>query len=141
MFGDGAYRLQPIYVEDLAALAVVEGKNQTDRIINAIGPETFTYRKLVEVVGDAIGKKCRMVKVSPGFGYVAGKVIGWLVRDTFITREEIKGLMDGLLWVDSPPTGTTRLTDWMRANANLLGRHYASELARRRDRLSPYLSA
>jgi NADH dehydrogenase len=60
------------------------------------------------------------------------------VRDTFITREEIKGLMDGLLCVDTPPTGKTRLTDWMRANADTLGRNYASELARRQDRKSPY---
>jgi NADH dehydrogenase len=63
------------------------------------------------------------------------------VHDTFVTREEIKGLMDGLLCVNAPPTGKTRLTDWMRANADNLGRNYASELARRRDRKSPYFPA
>ena len=141
VFGDGSYRLQPIYVEDLAALAVAEGKKQENSVINAIGPETFTYRELVEAVGAAIGRTRRIVKVSPGAGYAASRVIGWFVRDTFITREEIKGLMDGLLCVDTPPTGKTRLTDWMRANADSLGRNYASELARRQDRKLPYFPA
>jgi len=141
VFGDGAYRLQPIYVEDLAELAVAEGKNQENSVVNAIGPETFTYHELVEAVGAAIGKNRRIMQVSPNMGYVASRVIGWFVHDTFITREEIKGLMDDLLCVDTPPTGKTRLTDWMRANADSLGQNYASELARRHDRNSPYFPA
>ena len=44
VFGDGGYRLQPIHVDDLAALAVEQGKSHSNTIINAIGPETFTYR-------------------------------------------------------------------------------------------------
>lgn len=131
VFGDGSYRLQPICVEDLAALAVAEGQREDNNVINAIGPETFTYRELVEAVGAAIGCRRRLIRVSPGTGYVASRLIGWFMRDTFITREEIKGLMAGLLHVDTPPAGTTRLTDWMRTNAETLGRHYASELARR----------
>jgi NADH dehydrogenase len=138
VFSDGSYRLQPICVEDLAELAVAEGKRNQNSVINAIGPETFTYRALVEAVGEAIGRKRHIIGVSPGLGYAASFAIGWFVRDTFITREEIKGLMDGLLSVDTPPTGKTRLTDWMRANADTLGRNYASELARRQDRKSPY---
>ena len=46
--------------------------------------------------------------------------------------------MANLLYVDSPPAGTTRLTDWARANVATLGRRYASELARRRDREHSY---
>ncbi len=134
VFGDGAYRLQPIGVEDLAALAVAEGGRDGNRIINAIGPETFTYQALVEAVGAAIGKRRRIVHVSPGMGYAASRVIGWFVGDIFITREEIKGLMNGLLYVDVPPAGNTRLTEWMRVNAGTLGRNYASELGRRRER-------
>ena len=40
--------------------------------------------------------------------------------------------MANLLYVDGPPAGTTRLSDWARENADRLGRRYASELARRR---------
>lgn len=133
VFGDGRYRLQPICVEDLAALAVAEGKRDGSRIINATGPETFTYQELVKAVGEAIGKRRRIIHVSPEAGYLASRVIGWFVRDVFITREEIKGLMEGLLCVDAPPAGQTRLTDWMRTNAKTLGRNYASELGRRKE--------
>jgi NADH dehydrogenase len=55
-----------------------------------------------------------------------------------ITREEIAGLMRGLLCTNSPPAGTTRLSDWVREHADTRGRRYASELARRRNRRQPY---
>jgi uncharacterized protein YbjT (DUF2867 family) len=138
VFGDGSYRLQPVYVEDLADLAVAEGKREENHVVNAIGPETFTYCDLVKVVAKAIGKACRLVRVSPQMGYFLGRIIGSFVNDQFITREEIQGLMDGLLCVDTPPTGKTHLTEWMRANAESLGQHYASELGRRRDRQKAY---
>lgn len=138
IFGDGSYRLQPIYVEDLAQLAVTKGAGEENHVINAIGPETFSYRGLVEAVGKAIGRPRPLVRVSPGVGYALSRVIGLFVRDRFITREEIQGLMDGLLCVNTPPTGQTRLTDWMGDNSANLGRHYASELRRRRDRQNAY---
>jgi uncharacterized protein YbjT (DUF2867 family) len=51
VFGSGQYRLQPIYVDDLAKLAVEQGQETANNIINAIGPETFTYRELVQEIG------------------------------------------------------------------------------------------
>jgi nucleoside-diphosphate-sugar epimerase len=134
VFGDGSYRLQPIHVDDLAGLAVNEGEQAANSVINAIGPETFTYRELVEAIGRAIGRRCPILRLPPGLGYALGRIIGWAMRDRFITREEIRGLMDGLLYVDAPPAGRTPLTDWMRANADTLGSRYASELGRRADR-------
>jgi len=134
VFGGGEYRLQPIHVEDLAQLAVGAGQRVDNHIVQAIGPETFSYEELVGAVGAAIGKRRRILHVSPGLGYAAGRIIGWFMGDIFITREEIKGLMDGLLYVDAPPAGSTRLTEWMRLNAGTLGMTYASELGRRRGR-------
>lgn len=138
LFGDGSYRLQPFYVEDLAALAVAQGQRRENSLVNAIGPETFTYRALVQAVGSAIGRPRPLVSVSPGLGFAASRIIGWLARDTFITREEIKGLMDGLLCVSAPAAGATRLSDWMRGHKTTLGRSYASELRRRKDRTVQY---
>jgi len=138
VFGDGAYRLQPIFVDDLAALAVTQGKSRENCIVNAIGPETFTYRELVRTIGDIIGARRPIVGVPPFFGYVVGSLISRMQGDVFITREEIEGLMRDLLYVDAPPAGQTKLTDWARAHAATLGVKYASELARRRDRLTNY---
>ena len=132
VFGDGQYRLQPISVEDLAQLAVAQGQQaEASCTIDAIGPETFTYQALVETVGQGIGRRRPIVHVSPALGFALARLIGWRMRDVFITREEIAGLMDGLLCVNSPPTGTTRLTEWIRAHAATLGQNYACELARR----------
>jgi len=140
VFGDGAYRIQPIYVDDLASLAVEQGAKRDNCIIDAIGPETFTYRQLVEVIGELIGKKRPIIPVSPLVGYITGWILGKLVGDVIITREEIDGLMADLLCTDSPPTGDTKLTDWIRKHADSLGKKYTSELARRRDRVTGYRS-
>ncbi len=131
VFGDGDYRLQPIYVEDFAALAVQQGESRENMIINAIGPETFTYRQLVQTIGEIIGCPRPIISAPPWLGYAAGWLIGKWVGDVFITREEIAALMDDLLYVDAPPAGETRLTRWTQAHADELGREYASELARR----------
>lgn len=140
VFGNGQYRLQPIYVDDLAALAVAQGASREDVILNAIGPETFTYRELVATIGEIIGKKRPIISLPPFLGYWLGRVVSLLVDDVLVTREEIEGLMAGLLYVDTPPTGTTALTDWTRKHAATLGRQYTSELARRRDRTAVYAS-
>jgi uncharacterized protein YbjT (DUF2867 family) len=140
IFGDGSYRLQPIHVDDLAALAVQQALTSGDIIVDAIGPETFTFRELVSLIAAAIGKSRPIVSVPPSLGYAAASVIGRFVGDVFLTREEIAGLMQGLLCTDSIPTGTTRLTDWVSQNRATLGVRYASELARRKDRRNSYAS-
>ncbi len=131
VFGDGSYRIRPIYVDDLAALAVKEGEGKKNNIINAVGPEPFTYRELVETIGRLIGKPRPIIPIPPRIGSLLANLIGMVVHDKLISREEIKGLMSGLLYVDSPPSGKTRLTDWVCENSNLLGTGYLSELERR----------
>lgn len=41
-----------------------------------------------------------------------------MVNDLFITWEEIDGLMADLLYVESPSTGKTKLTEWTRKHAD-----------------------
>ncbi len=138
IFGDGNYRLQPIYVDDLAGLAVEEGQKAEDRVVNAIGPETFTYRELIGEIGRIIGHPRPVVSIPKGAGYFLAGIVGRLYSDVTITRDEIEGLMAGLLYTDSPPAGKTRLTEWARENASTLGLHYANELARRTNRTAAY---
>ena len=131
VFGDGSYRLQPIHVEDFAELLVEQAYGRDNTVINAIGPETFTYRELIEKMSKILQVKRAIILVSPGIGYWVGRMIGKLVGDVTITREEITGLMSDLLYVDAPPAGKTKLTEWARTNSETLGRNYANELARR----------
>ncbi|MHC4862262.1 MAG: SDR family oxidoreductase [Planctomycetota bacterium] len=138
VFGDGEYGIEPIHVDDMARLAVEESLTEGSRMIDAVGPEAFTYRGLVEAIGRIIGRPRPILPLPPAAGYLLGRLLGALTRDVMITREEIGGLMAGLLATGSPPAGRIRLTDWARENRETLGARYASELARRRDRMRAY---
>jgi hypothetical protein len=63
-----------------------------------------------------------------------------IVGDVVITREEIRGLMEGRLYVDAPPLGRTKLSEWIDLHKATLGRQYTREMARRLDRFSEYQS-
>jgi len=138
VFGDGKYCLQPIYVDDLAEIAVAQGESRTNTLVQAIGPETFVYGEMIKQISKIIGVWRPVLAVPPAFGYLASYLIGKMVNDVFVTRTEIEGLMGNLLYVDAPPAGKTRMTDWAKSHANELGRKYASELERRRDRVREY---
>jgi len=134
IFGDGRYRIEPIHVDDLAALAVSEGARDAKAAsvtLDAKGPESYEYRELVQAIGRAIGCERRLVSIPPRAGYAMGRAFGALKGDVVITREEIRGLMDGLLATDAPPNAPTKLSEWLAANAGWLGRTYQNELARR----------
>lgn len=132
VFGDGQYGIQPIYIEDFAKMAVELGQGKRDLTIDAVGPESFSYRGLVKTLGEIINCRKPIISIPPSLGLWIGRGIGFVTRDIVITREEIGGLMAGLLEVNSPPTGTTRLTDWAHLHRQGLGVRYASELARRK---------
>ena len=130
--GDGSYRLQPIFVDDLAELAVRAGAEQENEVVNAIGPETFTYRELVETIGKCIGHRRPIVSLPPSIVYWLGSAMGTFLGDVVITRPEIEGLMQERLFVETAPTGHTPLSEWAKTHAGELGKQYASELGRRR---------
>jgi len=132
VYGKGDYKIQPIHVDDFAEVIIKECFNPANATINAIGPETFTYKELVKTIMDIINVKKRIINTAPYLGYLAGKWVSFLKNDVTITREEIKGLMDNLLYVETIPTGKIKLTDWAKQNHQTLGTTYASELARRK---------
>jgi len=132
VFGDGTYRLRPIYVDDFAKLAVEAGERSENEIVDAVGPETFTFRGLVEELAKIIGRKRQVISVPPLIGYLGARVLGEIVNDVVVTRDKIHGLMDELLYVDSPSQGETKLTSWAQKHAHTLGRTYQSELRLRR---------
>jgi len=139
MFGRGEYGLQPIYVDDLARLAVQQGAEQENVVINAIGPETFSYRDMVEMIARETGVGRWVVPMPRYVTLLGGWAIGRMLGDVLTTRQEMLGLMDNLLVVPhAPPAGTTALSEWVRTNRDVLGKHYSSELARRRNREKGY---
>jgi NADH dehydrogenase len=140
LFGDGSYGLCPIHVDDLAATAVEYGKTRECVVVDAVGPETFTYRGLVESVARTIGVNRPILGLPGWLAWVTGNLLGKVHGDVMITMDEVRGLTSNLLRVNSRPLGKTRLTDWVQAHRDTLGRHYTSEMARRRDLLGAYRS-
>jgi uncharacterized protein YbjT (DUF2867 family) len=138
VYGDGCYRLQPIYVDDLAAAVVARIEGTANETVDAIGPETFRYRGLVEMIAREIGSRALIVPMPPWLAFQGVRMLGWMVGDVINTCDEVKGLIQERLYVASPPLGTTKLSDWVHAHRVKIGRQYASELQRRFDRVSPY---
>ena len=130
--GSGDYRVQPISVEDLADIAVKLSRESENVEIDAVGPEVFTYREMVQLVKEKIGASSRLVSVGRTATMLGAKLMGLLVRDVVLTRDEIDGLTADLLVSKSgkSPPGTTRLSEWLDENARLLGGKYASEMDR-----------
>lgn len=128
IFGSGDYHLQPVFVEDVAELAVRAAHQHENVIIDAAGPETFTYNGLVRLIADAVGSRARIMHLPPELALLVARLVGYIVRDAIVTRDEMRGLMSSLLVSDGPLTGQTHLRDWLEKNAHLLGVRYASEL-------------
>lgn len=128
--GRGDYRLQPVSVDDVAELAVEAGHLEENVALDAVGPETYTFRELVEAIARSIGRAARLVPLPPRLAYLAAWGLGRLVNDVVLTWDEVEGLMAGLLVSEGTPTGRTRLSQWLAEHADGLGVSYASEMAR-----------
>ncbi len=130
VYGSGDYPVQPVYTEDLAAQAVEAGSQSKDSIADAAGPETFSFEALLRLLASAMGVRARFLHTPPSVGLALTGLVGLLMRDVALTRDEVDGLMAGLLTSGAAPTGKTRLADWLDDNADGLGRRYVSELRR-----------
>lgn len=130
VFGRGEYRIQPAFVGDVAALAVEMAESDKDVVMDAVGPETYTFEDLVRLVRRHLGARSLILPIPPLFALLIGKVVGPLMGDVLITKDEIDGLMAGLLESESPPTCPTLFSEWIGENINELGDRYHSELAR-----------
>ena len=130
IFGSGSYRVQPIFVEDVAEIAVSAAHQSENVTIDATGPETFTFEGLIRLIATKVGSSARLIHVRPWLALFLSRLTGYVVRDVVLTRDEIEGLMANLLISEGPPMGQTRLSDWLEQNMGLIGVSYASELSR-----------
>jgi NADH dehydrogenase len=128
--GSGEYHVQPIFVDDLAGLAVDGGQRLDNYTVDAVGPENYTYLELVKMIRSAVGSKSLLVHLPPAAVRLASGVLGAILNDVILTEDEIKGLSEDLLVSHKPPTGRTSLVGWIKTHAETIGKTYASELAR-----------
>ena len=58
------------------------------------------------------------------------RLVGLLLQEVVLTRDEVVELMAGLRICSETPTGTTGLRTWLESNADGVGRRYVSERQR-----------
>jgi len=129
--GSGDYRIQPIFVEDLAEMVVRAGQQDDNFILDAVGPEIFTFDELVKLIARQIDRRVSIVHVSPRLALVIAVLIGCFIRDVVITRDEIDDLMSNLLVSEGQATAPTLFSEWLNQNADRIGRRYISGLERK----------
>jgi uncharacterized protein YbjT (DUF2867 family) len=128
--GNGLYRIRPIYVEDMARIIAQAVDAPGNAVINAVGPETYTFEELVRLIVRSIRRSVRFVHVPASLAYLATLLAGWFLGDVVLTWEEYRGLTGNLLAPEGPASGSTRLSEWLSARKESVGKRYASEVAR-----------
>jgi len=126
----GSYRLQPIFVEDVAELAVSVAQSAGNLNFDAAGPDILTFEDLVRLLAAKLGSRSLILRVKPKVSLFLVKLLNIMMSDVVLTRDELGALGADLLVSKHPPTGRVRLSDWLDTHAPTLGRRYASELNR-----------
>ena len=130
VFGRGNYPVQPVYAEDLADQGLAAGSQSENTVADAAGPDTFTFEELLRLLAKAVNARVRLVHTPPSLGFALTRLVGLMLRDLVLLRDEVDGLMTGLLTSHAAPAGTTRPADWLGENKGGLGSGYVSEVRR-----------
>ena len=130
IFGAGKYQVQPIFVADLATIAVDVSQTPGSETLDAIGPETFTYEAFLRLIAKELDRKVIFTHTPPALGIFLGKLIGVMVKDVVLTQDELLGLMANKLTSSQEPNGRTLFSEWLRDHKEEIGCQYTSELQR-----------
>jgi NADH dehydrogenase len=128
--GNGEYRLQPVHLDDVAQIAIAAGRQTGDVDVDAAGPDILTFNQFVRLLAEAVDSRAWLFHAPRLVSYLGARVLGLLVRDVMLTRDEVTELTASLLVSARPPTGRIGLPAWASAHADELGRTYHSELNR-----------
>ena len=135
--GDGAYRLQPVHVEDVAAIAVTAGLAGGDIAVDAAGPDILRFEEVVRMLHRAVRSRGVLLKTPPTVALAGARVAGFIMKDALLTREQLDDLRAELLVSAELPHGTIRFSEWLPRQRVDLGRRYASARTRHQPRLVP----
>ena len=130
VFGNGDYKVQPVYAEDLAGQVVAAGSQNENTVADTAGPDTFAFEELLRLLAKAVNALVRLVHTPPSMGFALIRLVGLLPRDVALTRDEVDGLMAGLLTSHAAPDGTTMLIERLSKNVEAPGCRYGPEVRR-----------
>ncbi len=133
IFGDGAYRVQPMTLEAFAdvALEAIDGAHP-NRTLALAGPSDWRFVDLVRAVRRAVRSRAALVR-APAWMALAGlRVAGAMLRDVVLTADEVRGVTGEYLRSIDPMRRGAEFSEWLAAPgvAPALGLRYESEIAR-----------
>lgn len=126
--GSGRYRLQPAAAEDLADLAVAAGARREQEVRDVAGPEVFSFEELLRIMARLLDVPVWLPHVPSSWALGGTRLLGAVLGDVILTRDELEGLQAELLVSGEAPVGERRLTEWLVAHRETVGRKYFSEL-------------
>jgi NADH dehydrogenase len=118
IFGTGAYRLQPVYVGDLATLAITVSRGARSISVDSAGVEAFTFEEFIGLLASRIRPGIKLIHLPPAVGIALGRAIGFGMNDVILTATERPGLMEERLTSEQSPNGTTRFSEWLEARTD-----------------------
>jgi NADH dehydrogenase len=134
IFGDGAYRVQPVELDAFGALVAGAVETAGSGGVTAVaGPVDYTYVELVRLIRRAVGSRAAIARMPAWLALTASWLTGFVVRDIVLTRDEVEGLVRGYLSSTNPQRVGRGLDAWLGREdvRHELGRRYESELRRR----------
>jgi uncharacterized protein YbjT (DUF2867 family) len=126
---DGAYRLQPVTLNDNAGIIADCALAKTNQEVDAAGPETFTFRDYLGLLATAAGVRPLLIPTPNFVALAATHLVGLLLGDVVLAREELLGLEGDLLTSSCPALGTESVREWLLKNGRSLGRRYIDDTA------------
>lgn len=128
--GRGDYRIRPIHVTDLAKLCLRLGAGTDNVRVDAVGPESVPFGKMVAAIRAAVGSHALVVPVPGRLIPPLSRALNAVLHDVLLTTEEYEAMAAGLADSGEPATGEIKVTDWIAEHGDSLGRSYANELDR-----------
>ncbi|MFA5139856.1 MAG: NmrA family NAD(P)-binding protein [Elusimicrobiota bacterium] len=139
----GGCRLQPVTLSDAARLIVDAALETRNLEEDVAGPEVFTFADYVRQIAAACGlNRLFLPATNPVVLGVMG-LLGLMLRDRVLTRDELAGLQREMLVSKAPALGREFVSAWIRAHGADLGRRYVNDLDRhfRAGALTPILGS
>jgi len=128
--GRGSYRVQPVHVDDVARICIEAAAGEPGTVVDAAGPDTLEYRRLVGMIRSAVGSRSAIVPMPAPVVLLAARALGLVVRDVVLTPDEVRELTSSFLTSAAPPLGRISVSTWIAEHGDSLGRRWSSELAR-----------
>jgi uncharacterized protein YbjT (DUF2867 family) len=132
--GNGEYRMQPIYAEDLAELVVHGAESKTNEILDAAGPEFYSFNELLKLLKKVTGSKALLIHLPVPIALMLAKLVSFLLGDIMLTKDELTAFMEERIMTGLPALGKSRFSEWAQQHSKTLGSRYVNELRRHHGR-------